>query len=112
MQAAGGGRILRTLKLLWQLTIPSLVRPAAAPGRSRDPAPSVWAYRYQRLMLTPFYRRLFRIGGPVALVLLVLGGEPTWGDVDPFLGLVLHQVEHGSATQLIGLGYSLGLGGG
>ena len=64
---------MRTLKLLWQLTIPSLVRqsPAAAPGIRRDPAPSVWSYRYQRLMLTPFYRRLLRVGLPMGAVLVV-----------------------------------------
>jgi cell division protein FtsQ len=64
---------VRTLKLLWQLTIPSLVRQPAAPGLGlrRDPAPSVWAYRYQRLMLTPFYRRLVKVGLPVGAVLVV-----------------------------------------
>ena len=64
---------MRTLKLLWQLTIPSLVRQPSAPvsGIRRDPAPSVWSYRYQRLMLTPFYRRLLRVGLPMGLVLVV-----------------------------------------
>ena len=64
---------MRTLKLLWQLTIPSLVRQpsAPAPGIRRDPAPSVWAYRYQRLMLTPFYRRLVRVGLPIGAVAVV-----------------------------------------
>ena len=63
---------MRTLKLLWQLTIPSLLRqPAeATPGLRRDPAPSVWAYRYQRLMLTPAYRRLLRVGLPCAAAAL------------------------------------------
>ncbi|MBC2837296.1 cell division protein FtsQ/DivIB [Paragemmobacter straminiformis] len=36
----------------------------------RDPAPSRWAYRMQRLWLTPLFRLLFRVGLPV----LVLGG--------------------------------------
>jgi cell division protein FtsQ len=64
---------VRTLKLLWQLTIPSLVRQPSAPaaGIRRDPAPSVWAYRYQRLMLTPFYRRLLRVGLPIGAVAVV-----------------------------------------
>ncbi|EYD75234.1 Cell division protein FtsQ [Rubellimicrobium mesophilum DSM 19309] len=64
---------MRTLKLLWQLTIPSLVRQPAQPslGLRRDPAPSVWSYRYQRLMLTPFYRRLVKVGLPVGAVLAV-----------------------------------------
>lgn len=33
-----------------------------------DPAPSRWAYRFQRWMLTPFYRRLLRYGLPVFLI--------------------------------------------
>ena len=63
---------MRTLKLLWQLTLPSLLRQpaAAAAGLRRDPAPSVWSYRYQRLMLTPFYRRLIRIGIPLGVMAL------------------------------------------
>jgi cell division protein FtsQ len=64
---------VRTLKLLWQLTLPSLIRSPAdpGPGLRRDPAPSVWAYRYQRLMLTPSYRRLIRVGGPLAAATVV-----------------------------------------
>nr|WP_245218496.1 cell division protein FtsQ/DivIB [Rubellimicrobium aerolatum] len=59
--------------VLWRLTLPSLLRGSAAiaPGERRDPAPSVWAYRYQRLMLTPVYRRLVHVGLPVGLVLLM-----------------------------------------
>jgi len=41
----------------------------ATPVR-RDPAPSRWGYRYQRLMLTPGFRRMLRVGVPV----LVIGG--------------------------------------
>jgi cell division protein FtsQ len=65
---------VRTLKLLWNLTVPSLVRAPAAPGAGlrRDPAPSLWSYRYQRLMLTPFYRRLVRVGLPLGGATLVL----------------------------------------
>lgn len=36
----------------------------------RDPAPSRWQYRMQRLWLTPLFRMLFRVGLP----LLVVGG--------------------------------------
>ncbi|MBT8412351.1 MAG: cell division protein FtsQ/DivIB [Octadecabacter sp.] len=36
----------------------------------RDPAPSRWGYRYQRLMLTPGFRKLLRVGVP----LLIVGG--------------------------------------
>jgi cell division protein FtsQ len=62
---------VRTLKLLWNLTVPSLMRQPAATGLRRDPAPSLWSYRYQRLMLTPFYRRLVRVGLPAGGAALV-----------------------------------------
>ena len=39
-----------------------------APPVRRDPAPSRWAYRMQRLWLTPFFRVLFRVGLPVAVI--------------------------------------------
>lgn len=39
----------------------------------RDPAPSRWQYRMQRLWLTPLFRVLFRVGLP----LLVVGGITT-----------------------------------
>ncbi|MEL6957467.1 MAG: cell division protein FtsQ/DivIB [Pseudomonadota bacterium] len=42
--------------------------PTDAPRR--DPAPSRWGYRYQRLMLTPGFRKLVKVGLPV----LVVGG--------------------------------------
>ncbi|MFU8864616.1 MAG: cell division protein FtsQ/DivIB [Rhodobacterales bacterium] len=37
-------------------------------GTRLDPAPSRWSYRMQRLMLTPLYRNLLRIGLPFAIV--------------------------------------------
>ncbi len=39
----------------------------------RDPAPTRWNYRYQRLMLTPLFRVAVRIGLPVFIILLVAG---------------------------------------
>ncbi|WP_137699806.1 cell division protein FtsQ/DivIB [Marimonas lutisalis] len=36
-----------------------------------DPAPSRWAYRFQRLMLTPVFRKLLRVGVPFTLSLAV-----------------------------------------
>ena len=33
-----------------------------------DPAPSRWSYRYQRLMLTPLFRKLLRVGVPLCLI--------------------------------------------
>ncbi|MEL6315333.1 MAG: cell division protein FtsQ, partial [Pseudomonadota bacterium] len=48
-------------------------------NKSNDPAPSLWAYRYQRLMLTPFFRSLLRVGVPFAfafgLVTAYIGNE-------------------------------------
>ena len=38
----------------------------------RDPAPSKWAYRMQRLWLTPLFRTLFRVGLPCLVTLLVI----------------------------------------
>lgn len=32
-----------------------------------DPAPSRWAYRFERLMLTPLFRKVLRVGVPLAL---------------------------------------------
>ncbi|PRY94025.1 cell division protein FtsQ [Donghicola tyrosinivorans] len=48
--------------------------------RRFDPAPSRWAYRFQRLWLTPFYRRLLRTGTPIALVALC--GAIYFGDAE------------------------------
>ncbi len=39
----------------------------------RDPAPSRWAYRRQRLMLTPLFRTMFRVGLPTLVVLAATG---------------------------------------
>lgn len=38
-----------------------------APKPKADPAPSRWAYRMQRLMLTPLFRQALRIGLPLAI---------------------------------------------
>ena len=39
----------------------------------RDPAPSRWAYRMQRLWLTPYFRVLARVGLPVFLLAMAVG---------------------------------------
>lgn len=49
----------------------SLIRRYGA-ERSCDPAPSRWAWRVERLMLTPLFTRFLRIGLPVILVAAVL----------------------------------------
>ncbi|MFC2968656.1 cell division protein FtsQ/DivIB [Acidimangrovimonas pyrenivorans] len=47
-------------------------RPEPQPPR-RDPAPSRWAYRFQRLWLTPLFRSLLRTGLPAFTVVLLAG---------------------------------------
>ncbi|MBU2992938.1 cell division protein FtsQ/DivIB [Octadecabacter sp. 1_MG-2023] len=42
----------------------------------RDPAPSRWGYRYQRLMLTPGFRKLVKVGLPALVVCGLVAG---WG---------------------------------
>lgn len=39
----------------------------------RDPAPTRWSYRYQRLMLTPLFRSTIRIGLPAFLLVFIAG---------------------------------------
>ena len=45
--------------------------PVADPPR--DPAPSIWSYRAQRLWLTPLFRRVVRVGLPSFVVVFGLG---------------------------------------
>ncbi|MDG1868701.1 MAG: cell division protein FtsQ/DivIB [Yoonia sp.] len=51
------------------------MRPLTAMARHRalprDPAPSKWKYRYQRMMLTPGFRGLMRVGVPLALITII-----------------------------------------
>ncbi len=48
------------------------MQPVKPPMR-RDPAPSRWSYRMQRLWLTPVFRVLFRFGLPVFVVFGAIG---------------------------------------
>ena len=53
-------------------------RPAHAPDPEavavrRDPAPTKWSYRYQRLMLTPAFRTSVRVGLPAFLLVFIAG---------------------------------------
>nr|MCW1951539.1 cell division protein FtsQ/DivIB [Octadecabacter sp.] len=43
-------------------------------GTRRDPAPSRWGYRYQRLMLTPGFRKLIKVGVPLLVVTGLVAG--------------------------------------
>ena len=47
------------------LSAPRKVRPI------RDPAPSKWVYRWQRMMLTPGFRATVRIGVPLVLIAII-----------------------------------------
>ncbi|MEY1555993.1 cell division protein FtsQ/DivIB [Yoonia sp. R2331] len=47
------------------------MRPLTAPPKPRpikDPAPSKWGYRWQRMMLTPGFRSAMRVGIPLVLI--------------------------------------------
>ena len=50
-----------------------LIRRTKADTQPRDPAPSRFGYRLQRLMLTPGFRGTVRIGVPVLLIAAILG---------------------------------------
>ena len=52
---------------------PAATRRERSQGVRRDPAPSRWAYRMQRLWLTPLFRVLFRIGLPAFVLAMVTG---------------------------------------
>ena len=41
------------------------------PRLKRDPAPSKWAYRWERLWLTPGFRKLVRVGAPMGIAFLL-----------------------------------------
>lgn len=50
------------------------------PKPVRDPAPSKWTYKYQRLMLTPMFRSFVRVGTPLVLIAVIAG--TWWSDPD------------------------------
>jgi cell division protein FtsQ len=51
-----------------QSATPQSATPRAQKRRRKsDPAPSRWAYRFQRLMLTPLFRLALRVGVPLTL---------------------------------------------
>ncbi len=52
---------------------PSRHAPARQTGLRRDPSPSRYAYRMQRLWLTPLFRVLVRFGLPVLVIAAVAG---------------------------------------
>lgn len=68
-----------------------IARRPAAPRARRDPAPSKWAYRVQRWMLTPYVRGFVWKGLPT-LVLLGAGG--LWFSHEPNRQAVIAQLTH------------------
>lgn len=65
-------------------------RPAARTLR-RDPAPSKWAYRLQRWMLTPYVRLFLRTGLPT---LVLVGGAGIWFSHEPNRQALVAQLTH------------------
>ena len=66
---------------------------ARRPSRSprRDPAPSKWAYRAQRWMLTPYVRTFLRTGLPSVLV---IGAAAAWLSHEPNRAALVAQLTH------------------
>ena len=62
-----------------------------AQAAPRDPAPSKWAYRAQRWMLTPFVRSFLWRGLPI---LAVLGGVALWIGHEPNRTALIAQLTH------------------
>jgi cell division protein FtsQ len=42
-------------------------------GIKRDPAPSIWAYRWHRMWMTPYFRAFIRRGLPTVVIVVALG---------------------------------------
>jgi len=51
----------------------SLIQRAVSDTAPGDPAPSRLGYRYQRMMLTPGFRGMVRIGVPILLIMVIFG---------------------------------------
>jgi cell division protein FtsQ len=66
---------------------------ARRPPRSprRDPAPSKWAYRAQRWMLTPYVRTFLRTGLPT---LVLVGAAASWLSHEPNRAALVAQLAH------------------
>lgn len=65
--------------------------------KPHDPSPSRWSYRFQRLMLTPFFRVLLRVGVPFCfafgLVTAYFGNEDRQEKIVLALTDIRHQIE-------------------
>lgn len=63
------------------------MQPLGKPIR-RDPAPSRWAYRLQRMWLTPIYRFAFRFVLPVAVIIGMFAA--VWADAQRAAAITAH----------------------
>ncbi|WP_149588797.1 cell division protein FtsQ/DivIB [Tabrizicola flagellatus] len=68
-----------------------IARRPAAPRVRKDPAPSRWAYRVQRWMLTPYVRGFVWKGLPT---LVLLGAGALWFSHEPNRQAVIGQLTH------------------
>ena len=66
-------------------------RPSYHPQLRRDPAPSKWAYRLQRWMLTPYVRMFLRTGLPTVLL---LGAGGLWFSHEGNRAALIGQLTH------------------
>jgi len=69
----------------------SLIARRPAPRTRKDPAPSKWAYRVQRWMLTPYVRSLVFKGIPT---LAIFGAAALWLGHEPNRQAVIGQLTH------------------
>ena len=69
----------------------SLTARRPTPRTRRDPAPSKWDYRLQRLMLTPYVRAFLVKGLPT---LVILGAAGLWFGHEPNRQAVIGQLTH------------------
>jgi cell division protein FtsQ len=70
---------------------PLTARRPVARNTRRDPAPSKWAYRLHRLMLTPYVRLFLRTGLPT---FVLLGGVAIWIGHEPNRVELVAQLSH------------------
>ncbi|MDX1785656.1 MAG: cell division protein FtsQ/DivIB [Roseovarius sp.] len=63
-------------------------------NRRADPAPSRWSYRVHRIMLTPLYRRLLRVGIPFSVCFLAAASYLSQADVQESIWLTISDLRN------------------
>lgn len=69
------------------------MQPLSAPRKTRpvkDPAPSKWGYRWQRMMLTPGFRAAVRVGVPLVLIAVIAA---TWFSKDANRAMLVAEID-------------------